>query len=674
MMKDKLIMNEYFDITGADEASDALGYDPNAQPTLEEQGWEYVASKEVKDDGDFLDVYYWYKNPKTGKHRFYFSSDVGYGDPNYFDWEEDSEKTAREWFDSYSLEDEEEDSNIGLDEAKEEKQPTLTDLINSADFHTILTDDARTFDLHQWQKDMQLDDEETDEILEEDNSNIPNGKFTVSKDDVQAVLDKIANNGVYIAGYRKTKGFQKATDLTDDDVKELARKLTTSDYSYSMKSTSFKLGDVISVFITDKDFVINGKDLSGHVLYIEIDADFGDIVALISIHDEYKSNKDLPKKNPYRNKEENKGEDMNESLSFDQVQEIKKYCSQYDSRCGVVDRNSGDFYMTTPYGMVKQNYFELKKEHPERFENTTIDEAVEDNLTAKAEIDTPRGTFYAYKGTWKDFENEPDRNDWGFWFDHYTDDDKHYRVMHNSKDQSAIAVETTRWERDRLPRESLAENKKAIKENADGKDELDMYINNDEPSYRILQGIVERGIEKGRSKDVVTSLVARKIGEMKDDFNQYGKIYTTAAERFEIAKDFVDSLWEEKPINEDKERSVFSKEEINVLKKNPFHSIMKGKYAAVYYSEEKKEDGTIAEASFILGIKKGDDWDVVEFKGGEDMNEYIRNLEKDESLNEDTVKQGSSWVNRGKEGTHGKFKTKKEADAQRRAIWLNWDK
>lgn len=42
------------------------------------------------------------------------------------------------------------------------------------------------------------------------------------------------------------------------------------------------------------------------------------------------------------------------------------------------------------------------------------------------------------------------------------------------------------------------------------------------------------------------------------------------------------------------------------------------------------------------------------------------------TLAEDTVKRGSYWVNKGKEGTHGKFKTKKEADAQRRAIWANW--
>lgn len=43
----------------------------------------------------------------------------------------------------------------------------------------------------------------------------------------------------------------------------------------------------------------------------------------------------------------------------------------------------------------------------------------------------------------------------------------------------------------------------------------------------------------------------------------------------------------------------------------------------------------------------------------------------DESLNEDTVKQGNKWVNKGKEGTHGKFNTKKQADAQRKAMFAN---
>ena len=54
---------------------------------------------------------------------------------------------------------------------------------------------------------------------------------------------------------------------------------------------------------------------------------------------------------------------------------------------------------------------------------------------------------------------------------------------------------------------------------------------------------------------------------------------------------------------------------------------------------------------------------------GKSIKEIDFNVE--ESLTEDTVKQGNSWVNKGEEGTHGKFKTKKEADAQRKAMFAN---
>lgn len=47
-----------------------------------------------------------------------------------------------------------------------------------------------------------------------------------------------------------------------------------------------------------------------------------------------------------------------------------------------------------------------------------------------------------------------------------------------------------------------------------------------------------------------------------------------------------------------------------------------------------------------------------------------KNIKYTEPLDEDTVKQGNKWVNKGNTGdTHGEFKTKKEADAQRRAMF-----
>lgn len=54
-------------------------------------------------------------------------------------------------------------------------------------------------------------------------------------------------------------------------------------------------------------------------------------------------------------------------------------------------------------------------------------------------------------------------------------------------------------------------------------------------------------------------------------------------------------------------------------------------------------------------------------KTGEIIEESIN-----KSVKEDTVKTKSGkWTNKGKEGTHGTFKTKKEADAQRKAMFAN---
>lgn len=44
-------------------------------------------------------------------------------------------------------------------------------------------------------------------------------------------------------------------------------------------------------------------------------------------------------------------------------------------------------------------------------------------------------------------------------------------------------------------------------------------------------------------------------------------------------------------------------------------------------------------------------------------------IHESKSIKEGTVKQNGKWVNKGKEGTHGTFKTKKAADAQRKAMF-----
>lgn len=54
-----------------------------------------------------------------------------------------------------------------------------------------------------------------------------------------------------------------------------------------------------------------------------------------------------------------------------------------------------------------------------------------------------------------------------------------------------------------------------------------------------------------------------------------------------------------------------------------------------------------------------------------DFVDYMNNINLEESLKEDTIKQNGKWVNKGKEGTHGTFRTKKAADQQRKAMFAN---
>lgn len=75
-----------------------------------------------------------------------------------------------------------------------------------------------------------------------------------------------------------------------------------------------------------------------------------------------------------------------------------------------------------------------------------LKEAVEDKIGMER-ISTPRGTFRVYFGTWKDFKNEPDSEDWGLWFDYQTPErswwehpERWYKIMHNHNTQHAVAV------------------------------------------------------------------------------------------------------------------------------------------------------------------------------------------------------------------------------------------
>ena len=71
-------------------------------PTSE---WEFIKGKMVKDSDGFLTSYDWYRNTDSGLNIFMFGEEEA--DPDYADWETESDSEAEDWFNSYTGFDEE---------------------------------------------------------------------------------------------------------------------------------------------------------------------------------------------------------------------------------------------------------------------------------------------------------------------------------------------------------------------------------------------------------------------------------------------------------------------------------------------------------------------------------------------------------------------------------------
>lgn len=68
--------------------------------------WEFIKGKMIKDSDGFLTSYDWYRNTDSGLNIFMFGEDEA--DPDYADWETESDAEAEDWFNSYTGFDEEE--------------------------------------------------------------------------------------------------------------------------------------------------------------------------------------------------------------------------------------------------------------------------------------------------------------------------------------------------------------------------------------------------------------------------------------------------------------------------------------------------------------------------------------------------------------------------------------
>lgn len=222
-------------------------------------------------------------------------------------------------------------------------------------------------------------------------------KFTISEDEVEEILRRLRKcTEIHQEDYYKTNKFLKQNNLNIEECLEIIHKLKVSDYYANTRSLNPNhLNNNLIIFEPEIVRLNNGKEFKDLIIYLKIDLDetTKDAVALVSLHRSNGKNR-----LPYRKEGEIKNS-----------METKKYDDDFEE---------------------------------------VLDEAVEDKTTTTAErLRTPRGTFRVYEGTWEDFKNEEDQDDWGFWFDYYLpedaawqDSEKWYKIMHNSKDQSAVAV------------------------------------------------------------------------------------------------------------------------------------------------------------------------------------------------------------------------------------------
>ena len=104
-----------------------------------------------------------------------------------------------------------------------------------------------------------------------------------------------------------------------------------------------------------------------------------------------------------------------------------------------------------------------------------------------------------------------------------------------------------------------------------------------------------------------------------------------------------------------------------------------GEYVYVEYADGKLYAGSATNRGIVHEYEMDYDRDYDVDRNLQDFFDKIieenpelgEPLDESKKVCEDTVKQGNKWVNKGKDGTHGAFRTKKAAGAQRKAMFAN---
>ena len=169
--------------------------------------------------------------------------------------------------------------------AVSESLENISDFIDKAE--VILVDDAESFDINQWERDLQKEiDEEVEEETEEQTKEEKFVKYKIDGATLKKVIDKLRNSGFStLDGVTswKTKQFLKKNNLTLDDLQDVLRNIKEEDYkTNSIPSNKNEGYNEAVIFLKTAKI----KELEPMRLYVKLDYDNIEEtpVIIISVH------------------------------------------------------------------------------------------------------------------------------------------------------------------------------------------------------------------------------------------------------------------------------------------------------------------------------------------------------------------------------------------------------
>lgn len=119
---------------------------------IEDTPYYKVASKSVMDSDGFWTEYTMYYDEDNNNYFFIFGDSDLYGpDPNYADWECDSNEEAVEWYNNYNgFEDDEDDFEVDMDEAVKESTETSLELDENLFEDLLVESPVRKYSVEEW--------------------------------------------------------------------------------------------------------------------------------------------------------------------------------------------------------------------------------------------------------------------------------------------------------------------------------------------------------------------------------------------------------------------------------------------------------------------------------------------------------------------------------------------